>query len=168
MRVSAILAQYHRAANLKVLKEKDDKIDQLQQEMKQEREEAKARFEATVKHHEAVMAQFGIALTDREAKHSETIAELHLTQVKICIFCIQFGAEKGTKIDDCIIYYIITRYNPSTSPLTDHEHPSHLLARTSRQSYQDFSCGLLLCDPIAVLLNPRHLFHGFLLGVDGT
>jgi hypothetical protein len=59
---------------------KDNKIKLLQQE----REEAKAQFEATVRHH--------------EAKHSEPIAELHLTQVKICIlvfFCTRRGRKSA-------------------------------------------------------------------------
>ena len=66
--------------------------------MKQEREEAKARFEATVKHHEAAMAQFAIAPTDREAKHCETIAELHLTQVKICILLLFLYPPRPKKV----------------------------------------------------------------------
>jgi hypothetical protein len=96
-KVFKLFTDYEKAYLSKLNSMKDDKIDSLEKKIDEEREEArrerdaerqeaKARFEATVKHHEAVMAQFGIALTDREAKHSETIAELHLTQVKICIF----------------------------------------------------------------------------------
>jgi hypothetical protein len=82
-KVFKLFTDYEKAYLSKLNSMKDDKIDSLERKIDEEREEAKARFEATVKHHEAVMAQFGIALTDREAKHSETIAELHLTQVKV-------------------------------------------------------------------------------------
>jgi hypothetical protein len=103
-KVFKLFTDYEKAYLSKLNSMKDDKIDSLEKKIDEEREEAKrerddskrereearkrdavqqARFEATVRHHEAVMAQFGIALTDREAKHSETIAELHLTQVKV-------------------------------------------------------------------------------------
>ncbi|KAG7376501.1 hypothetical protein PHYPSEUDO_013283 [Phytophthora pseudosyringae] len=66
MRVSAILKQHHYAANMKVLKEKDDKIDLLRSEMREQaevaRREMKQRDEEAQRKHDAQSAQIAALL----------------------------------------------------------------------------------------------------------
>ncbi len=83
VKVSLILRKYHMDANRALLIEKDNMIDRLEKKIDEERELSEQRFNEVTKRHEEIMRQFGIAITDREAKHNETIAELNLTQAKV-------------------------------------------------------------------------------------
>jgi hypothetical protein len=86
MRVSAILAQHHRAANLKVLKEKDDRIDSLEKKIDEEREEARKRDEEARKRDAAQQAKIDKLLgfaEDTSEKLDITHTQLDIANVKL-------------------------------------------------------------------------------------
>jgi hypothetical protein len=95
MRVSAILAQHHRAANLKVLKEKDDRIDSLEKKIDEEREEARKRDEEARKRDEEARKRD----TAQQAKIDKLLGFAEDTSEKLDVTHTQLDIA-NVKLDD--------------------------------------------------------------------